>query len=323
MRVVLVSHRLLGVLFFICIGTVTAFCWTIVTGCCIPRHIKGNPDRIKSFLQQLCIAGMVLSTGSMGIGLAIMTKWLTVHGSLTLSYERDGCSGDACPHLGGSFWAIFSSVFLLFFCSFAMGIQTKSVSSKMHEKLGDLLTIGGSMKEYAEKKARYDYAVHRMGKDWAEKNLKEPKGPKLDGVGKLAHSLKDVTGNVTNLGVGFVENLTLNTVDINGSDKVPAQAGWVDPIQLGGGFRSEEEQKRIEAEKAAKEAEYGAHGAHLKRGSSFSLGRSGSSRKLGRSGSNRKLSGSSRKVRKNSTGSSSNIVADSPSPSPSSHRIMV
>lgn len=237
-------RSLLALLLFILVGTCLFFCWMIVTGCCIPATIKEKPESIQRFLRQLCIGGSILAVAAMGVALAVMTGWLTVHTRLALSYSRDGCKGNACPHLDMAFWGIFASVFLLFFSSIALGIQTKTVTSSMHQLLGEFLNVGDSLKVYAEKKARYDYAVHRMGKDWAKANLREPKMPEMEGREKVLDMSKKFTKNagsaVAGQGLGFLENVTEfagHHVDLDGSEETPAQGGWVDQIQAGGGFK--------------------------------------------------------------------------------------
>lgn len=243
----------LALLLFILVGTCLFFCWIIVTGCCIPPSIKDHPERIQKFLQQLCVGGSALGVAAMGVALAVMTGWLTVHTRLALSYSRDGCIGNACPHLDRAFWGIFATVFLLFFASIALGIQTKTVTSSMHQLLGDFLNMGDSMKVFAEKKARYDYAVHRMGKDWAKANLREPKMPEMEGREKVLNVSKKFTKNVGSTvgghGLGFLENVTefasagTIRVDLDGSEVRPAQHEWVDQIQAGGGYKPGEDGK--------------------------------------------------------------------------------
>jgi hypothetical protein len=242
------------------IGGVVFCGWVIVTGCCIPGHIKYSPDSVSTFLRRLCVAGSLLSIVGLAMSLMVMSGWLAVHTRLTLAYRRDACIGDACPHLGTAFWSIFATGLLMFFSSLLFASQSMNVSSKMHGMLAELFTLGEDAKKYAAKKARYEYSAHRMGKEWAAANLTKPTlaAPSSNAMRHLAATQARMSGVAkgaakgVSTGLGFLESAASSaghratrglfsgagsSSDDDAESMMPAQHNWVDPHDRHGGFR--------------------------------------------------------------------------------------
>lgn len=73
------------------IGVAVFLGWIIVTGCCIPGHIKHSADAVSTFLRRVCLAGAVLSLAGLVLALMVMVGWLAVHTRLTLAYVLLRC----------------------------------------------------------------------------------------------------------------------------------------------------------------------------------------------------------------------------------------
>ena len=104
---------------------------------------------------------------------------MQVHTQIALAYEKDACEGDACPHLGNSFWSVVVCAFMQFVVAVVLAAQSTKVTSKTQAVLRAVAEASTDATKYAEKKAKYDYAKNRLGADWVQANMKEPQAPEV------------------------------------------------------------------------------------------------------------------------------------------------
>jgi hypothetical protein len=68
-------------------------------------------------------------------GIVGMSGWISINTKLTIAFQGEGCTGDACPHLGQSFWMAVGSMMLVFLVGMLMCVQPKLLDATREQLL--------------------------------------------------------------------------------------------------------------------------------------------------------------------------------------------